>query len=52
MAYRDSLRTMEDEESIVSARGMEQGEYELRAQNQPDATDRLATLMAKPLLMR
>ena len=37
---------MADDESSVSARGVEQEEHEPRAQNQPDATERLTTLMA------
>ena len=33
MAHQDSPRRMEDEESSVSARGVEQEEHESRAQN-------------------
>ena len=47
MAYQDSPKRMKDEGSSVSAREMEQEEHEPHAQNEPDATDRLATLMAQ-----
>ncbi|GFS41661.1 hypothetical protein Acr_00g0075610 [Actinidia rufa] len=38
---------MADEESSVSARGVEQEGHEPQEQHQPNATDRLATLMAQ-----
>ncbi|GFS41562.1 hypothetical protein Acr_00g0075110 [Actinidia rufa] len=38
---------MADEESSVSARGVEQREQEPLVQHQPDATERLATLMTQ-----
>ncbi|XP_057506535.1 uncharacterized protein LOC130789736 [Actinidia eriantha] len=38
---------MADEESSVSARGVEQERHEPQEQHQPNATDRLATLMAQ-----
>ncbi|GFS35015.1 hypothetical protein Acr_00g0037350 [Actinidia rufa] len=47
MTHQDLPRRMEDEESSVSIRGVEKGEQKLRAQNQPDAIDRLATLMTQ-----
>ncbi|GFS35301.1 hypothetical protein Acr_00g0038970 [Actinidia rufa] len=47
MAHQVPPRKMKDEESSILARGVEQEEQEPRAQNQSDATDRLATLMAQ-----
>ena len=38
---------MVNEGSSIFARGVEQEEHELRAQNHPDAIDKLATLMAQ-----
>ena len=38
---------MADEESSVSTRGVEQKGHESQEQHQPDAIDRLATLMAQ-----
>ena len=47
MTHQTLPRRMEDEESSVSARGVEQKEHESRAQNQLDTTDKLTTLMAQ-----
>ena len=47
MTHQDLPRRIEYEESSVSARGVEQEEQEPHAQNQSDAIDRLATLMAQ-----
>ena len=47
MADHDSSKMREGEESSASVRGVEQGEHESHVPHQPEAVERLATLVAQ-----